>query len=76
MKPSLRNGQIRGFSKDVQTVVREAMKQGCTLVVKGKSNHAKLETPSGVLIPIPNYHKLLRISLRKNGVSVEKKESV
>jgi hypothetical protein len=70
MKPSTRNGQIRGFTKPVQEVVRAALQQGCTLVVKGRSNHAKLETPEGVSIPIPNYHKLLRISLKKNGVLI------
>jgi hypothetical protein len=70
VKPSLRNGQIRGFTKDVQTVVREAMQHGCELMVKGRSNHAKLKTPSGVLIPIPGYSKLLRVTLKKNGVNL------
>jgi hypothetical protein len=70
MKPSLRNGQIRGFTKPVQGIVRAALQQGCTLVVKGKSAHAKLETPNGVLIPIPNYDKLLRLALKRNGVMI------
>jgi hypothetical protein len=70
MKPSLRNGQIRGFTKPVQEIVRSALQQGCTLVVKGRSNHAKLETPSGILIPIPGYEKLLKVALKKNGVTV------
>jgi hypothetical protein len=70
MKPSRRKGTLRELESDVQKPVREALKNGCTLQIKGRSKHSKLALPNGVVLPIPANSKMFMRQLRKNGVLV------
>lgn len=70
MKPSTRKGTLRELESDIQKPVRQALKNGCTLHVKGRSKHSKLELPNGVVLPIPADTKMFVRQLRKNGVMV------
>lgn len=68
MKPQTQRGTIRELEKDVQGIVRNALRNGCKLHVKGRSAHSKLELPNGVIISIPGEPKMLKRCLERHGV--------
>ncbi len=68
MKPSTFRGTLRELDPDVGKLVRDLLRNGCTLHTKGRSKHPKLELPNGVLMPLPNHVKTLKASLRRHGV--------
>jgi hypothetical protein len=68
MKPQTMRGTIRELEKDVQGIVRAALRNGCKLQTKGRSPHSKLELPNGVLVSIPGEPKTLRRCLERHGL--------
>ncbi len=68
MKPSQKRGTIRELEPDIQKEVRKAMRQGCSLQVKGRSKHSKLKLPNGQLVSLPASVRILKRCLAQYGV--------